>query len=892
MNAHFRKYLKTLFRRRSMKVVRIGLAQFLTISLIVGLISPIGPISAAPNEKVDQISTNELTTVKEVKKEFPQRPNKGGKIEIVDWRTANSKHFVKDDGEFVVELYEKEIFYQDKESKEWKEIDNTLVPTNKEKKGQGHVTKANKFEAFFPNEFKEKGLLFSFEQDGTSIDFYAVNALNSTPKVTGNEVIFNNIYKATDIKYTSDSNQVREDIILQSPEAASSYSFEIKLENLNYELTEKGDILFTRKDSKRFAFVIPRPFMYEAGLIPNVSAAVTQTIREEEGRIFIDIKADEKWLQDPDRQYPVTIDPPITTNPNYFADTFVSSAQPTATGLDQYHHVYAGNNATYGKTEAYIRFPLPQLPTGALVTKATVSLYNYLSVASPTNVDVYEINESWEEDAINWNAKPNKTPISGKTFTVTGAGTYTFDLTATVESWYRGFKPNNGVALVGNPDTSSIVGFTSSNYSSYQPSMSLEYSIDPNGTTDFWTYTDEDVMPFKGNLFLDDIDLSVEGRGVGLDVTRYYNSRQTSPHGFFGPNWLSNLDMKVWNLHGSYAFLDENGTRYLFERTSGSEGVFNGYAPPPGVPLGLKLEGSGSEQKVIITTNDHIQYVFNAGTGRIEKIIDNNNQITSYTFNSDSIVMTDPSGRQLTMQLNQNGKVTSATDPSGVTVTYTYDTATGALKSVQVTKGTESNATTYTYEAAIVALGNMRLTQVTDGDNKTTNYQYDIHDRIEKVWDTVDGKTSASTYAYVQSPRTVTVTGPGVTGLTGDAERQSIVYSSNDNANVTTIEEKLNTTEKALTIYTWSSLNQLIGVKDPNSQTTSISYTDDGKPMEVDFPDGNDIRMNYDPNENLISVKDRTDDVQGTLYDDKHNPTDVSDGIGNTTMLDMMRMAI
>lgn len=864
----------------------MGIAHLLSLSLIIGLLAPAGAVSAGPNKKVDQMSSNELTTVKKKKKDFPKRPKKGEKSEIVDWRTANSKHYVKDDGEFVAELYDKEIFYQDNESEEWKTIDNNLVPSEKGNKGKGHKTKANKFEAFFPIDFKEKGLLFNYEYDGTAIDFYAVNGKNSKPKVNGNEVVFKNIFKDTDIKYTGDSDQIREDIILYSPKAPSSYTFEVRLENLNYEQTEKGDIVFTRKDSNRFAFLIPRPFMYEAGLIPNISSAVTQTIREEGGRIYIDIKADEKWLNDPSRQYPVTIDPPITTNPNYYEDTFVSSAQPAATGLDQYHHVYAGNNATYGKTESYIRFPLPQLPTGALVTKATVSLYNYLSVASPTKVDLYEVNEPWKEDSINWNSKPNKTQMAGKTFTVTGAGTYSFDLTTAVDAWYRGSKPNNGVALVANPDTSAIVGFTSSNYSSYQPSMTVEYSMDPNGSTSFWTYTDEDVMPFKGNLFIDDTDLSVDGRGLGMDLTRYYNSRQTTPDGFFGPNWISNLDMKVWDLHGSYAFLDENGTTYLFEKTSGSDGSSNGYAPPPGVGLGLKLEGTGTDEKVVITTNEHIEYVFNRATGRIEKVMDNNKQATSYVFQKDSIVITDPSGRQLTMMLDAKGKVASAAAPSGMTAAYTYDAATGALKSVQTTKGSESNSTAYTYVASSATPGRMLLTKETDGDNNSTDYEHDQYDRVRKVSDTVDGKISASTYTYVQSPRTVTVTGPGVTGQVGDTEQQSVVYSTNDNANVTKIDEKLNANQKAQTIYTWSELNQLTEVKDPNSQSTAISYTDDGKPLEVDFPDGNDIRMNYDPNENLISVKDRTDDVQGTLYDSKHNPTDVSDGIGNTTMLD------
>jgi hypothetical protein len=60
-----------------------------------------------------------------VKKLFPTRPTKGSKVEIPEWRSAKSKHFLKDDGTFEMEVSKDSLFYQDPVSKTWKDIDIT-----------------------------------------------------------------------------------------------------------------------------------------------------------------------------------------------------------------------------------------------------------------------------------------------------------------------------------------------------------------------------------------------------------------------------------------------------------------------------------------------------------------------------------------------------------------------------------------------------------------------------------------------------------------------------------------------------------------------------------------------------------------------------------------------
>lgn len=220
------------------------------------------------------------------------------------------------------------------------------------------------------------------------------------------------------------------------------------------------------------------------------------------------------------------------------------------------------------KTEAYIRFPLPGLPDGAIIDSATIQAYNYLSKTGPTAIDVYRITNWWGASTTNWNNKPLRSTTPEVSGNVSAAGWQSFAITSLAKDGYTGHTANNGVAFLANPDTAEGVGFTSSNHtdSGYRPKMVITYRFDPEGFNHFWTYTADGVMPFVGNLFLSTTDLGTPGRGIDAVVTRSYNSRQSTKEGVFGPGWLSNRDMRVWNLSGSVVFLDAAGSRHLFDR--------------------------------------------------------------------------------------------------------------------------------------------------------------------------------------------------------------------------------------------------------------------------------------------------------------------------------------
>lgn len=797
--------------------VRFGLIPVLILALILSMVSiPINSVYAA--EKIPSVA--------KAHKKFPNTPNKGAKKEIPEWRTAKSKHFLKDDGTFEVEVTKESMFYRDPASKVWKDIDNTLVPSNKV--GFDFKNKANRFETHFPQNLGA-GVINQYSLDDASIDFIPVG---NRPTI---------------------------------------YSYELKLNNLNYEVMPDGSIDFRYADTSKFAFSIPKPFMYEAGDMPEISDKVTQAIRKEGNKVYLDIVADADWITQQGRKMPVTIDPTINSEQIIMDDTFASSAYPT-TDQSGYDYVYAGQYSNYGKTEAYLRFPLPGLPDGAKVTTSTVKIYNNLSKTTSTNLDVHRITSSWDESTANWNNMPQKGQIE-TSYSSASAGWHYLNITNLTSEWYTGSTPNNGIAIVANPDTSEAVGYTASNYTAdpnYRPKMIIDYVIDPEGINDFWTYTNDGVMPFKGNLFLMTADLATSGRGIDAVVTRSYNSRQTIEAGVFGSGWLSNLDMRVWDLTGSVAFLDATGTRHIFDWDTNTQT----YVPPAGITLSLEKDTIDNLEYRITTTDNTVLH-FNLTTGKLTKIVDSNKQDTTFTIEAvtGDLLITDPSARITRIHYLADGKVDYAIDPKGRKAQYTYN-ASNLLQDVTISDGTESLTFSYTYDPV-----KPLLTTITDPKGNTVTYAYDNYDRIQTVTRQINGQVNTNTYNInsAATPREATVTGNN---------NAQIIYYTNDNANVVQTDVKLNATETATTIYYWNTKNYLYQIDRPNTQTTTIEYGNNGQPIKITTPDGNDVRTNYDPNNNQISSKDKLNNVEGTNYDNNNRPTDITDSTGNTIMMD------
>ena len=96
------------------------------------------------------------------------------------------------------------------------------------------------------------------------------------------------------------------------------------------------------------------------------------------GESVLTLVPNQDWLTDPERVYPVVIDPSTETDrhTNSIQDTFVQKKHPNQSGVSQNGSFYVGDSYPYGVSRAYIRFPsLPALSKGDMVYYAKMYVW-------------------------------------------------------------------------------------------------------------------------------------------------------------------------------------------------------------------------------------------------------------------------------------------------------------------------------------------------------------------------------------------------------------------------------------------------------------------------------------------------------------------------------------
>ena len=213
-------------------------------------------------------------------------------------------------------------------------------------------------------------------------------------------------------------------------------------------------------------------------------------------------------------------------------------------------------------------------------------------------------------------------------------------------------------------------------------------------------------------------DLSIGGRGVGLDLIRTYDAQAAAAAGSagaFGYGWS--------NSFSDHLVVEEEGKEVRLAQGDGGGVPFTesgkGAYTAPGWSQDT-LNGS-AEAGYTLTLPDQTEYAF-SGSGRLESVTDRNGNETSLGYETGRLkTITDPAGRQITLTYNGEGLVESAEDPMGHLVEYAYEG--GELASVTM-PGEESPRWQFKYD------GSHRMTSMTDGRGGKTTNEYDGSNRV------------------------------------------------------------------------------------------------------------------------------------------------------------------
>ena len=406
-----------------------------------------------------------------------------------------------------------------------------------------------------------------------------------------------------------------------------------------------------------------------------------------------------------------------------------------------------------------------------------------------------------------------------------------------------------------------------------------------------------------GNQFEVHRDLSAPGRGLGLSLTRTYNSQAAAQGatGPFGAGWSSSLSdhLAINQPAGTATVTQANGSTAPFT-ISGSS-----FVAPAWVHATLVKNGDGS---YTYTLADQDSYHFDS-TGRLLSEADRNGETTSAGYDGQGRLsaITDPAGRTITLTYNTDGTVASAADSSGRSVSYSYSG--GNLVGVTDAAG---GTWSFGYDAS------HQLTSETDPRGHTVSTSYNTSNQVSSQTDPA-GRTRTWTYptgeTVIHNPDGTQTdehfSGQLLTSITHAyqtslASTTSFAYDRNDNitavtdpkGNVTSYgyDSKGNRTRVTdpldrITKWTYDSLNDVTSSTDPTGVKTTYSYDSHGNVLSVSTPlvgtnqtqTTTFTRGNSNHPSDVTAVTDPDGHITSYGYDTAGDLTSVTDALGNET---------
>lgn len=398
--------------------------------------------------------------------------------------------------------------YRDEDG-ELKEIDNTLVPEEqtipgglfrKAAKATAYTNKAGAAEIQLPETVTEDNGIRFTDPQGRTLELYPAEGEYGQPAVLENAILYNDVFRQTDIQYTVLGSQVKEDIILREPGTARAFPYWFSRDRYTAVLENNVVLIYDREegeDPEEPCFTLSAPAMSDAA--GEVSEAVTLTLKEEGNRYLVSVCPDDEWLNDPARHYPVKIDPTIripsanlevvTTSSE--KGTYSQAAYGCAGYVDSQVTGIPGSNL--GRTRMFFRINhsfKDLIPEEAAVTSATLNTYEYSAYKSTATFACYRLKEAWSTGTITWdNSVGIGREIAGEDAARPAKkGWQSFDIRQSVNDWIHGLAPQHGLMVMATSEsTRGATFYTPASNSAAQPLFKPEYKpyIEIN-----WNYPD------------------------------------------------------------------------------------------------------------------------------------------------------------------------------------------------------------------------------------------------------------------------------------------------------------------------------------------------------------------------------------------------------------------
>ena len=256
-----------------------------------------------------------------------------------------------------------------------------------------------------------------------------------------NQVIYEDIFGAAQnvsVRYSVSMNKIEEDILITAPTDITSFSMQVDCGALTPVLNDDNSVNFLDNQGQ-MVYHVSTPYLADAALAVSYDVAVTLT--EQDGTCTITYTPDAEWMNAPEREYPIMLDPAVTTRDynTSIMDTYVESSTQTCYLSNQYLRINQEDGAQRVALMQIVSLPNidPSMPiiSASLDMTTLVPLYTADSVEIKLEALDAELNMLMVKYADL--ASVTRTEVDRYTFTDTLAR-MSFDITSCITDLYSG----------------------------------------------------------------------------------------------------------------------------------------------------------------------------------------------------------------------------------------------------------------------------------------------------------------------------------------------------------------------------------------------------------------------------------------------------------------------
>ena len=293
--------------------------------------------------------------------------------------------------------------------------------------------------------------------------------------------IYEDVEKDASFRYTPFGNGVKESIIIDSKNAPDTYSFLIDPGKMELLLTDEGEVLFVSPSDGEAKYVIPAPVVSDADGVmdewayytltgqSDINEAAGKSNRNDSGSYLLTLHISKDYLTSSDRAFPIDADPTIEVyRKKDSLDSLGSFASICSDDTVLTDKLYVGVDKDNGKHyRTYMKFKMPEIPAGCVVTGATMTLDAkheggsekcYYAVSSPR--EFFDDKNKWQK--MKWKGQPlggdETIPLSELDIIDFGKGDDTLDITDVARDWITKPETNTGFCLIMSNETDATVG--------------------------------------------------------------------------------------------------------------------------------------------------------------------------------------------------------------------------------------------------------------------------------------------------------------------------------------------------------------------------------------------------------------------------------------------------